>query len=130
LIALGGGLLGAIFTIPLRHLLVNDLALPFPEGTATAEVVRLTDSGEPGLRHLVGGALGAATYKLLQGGAGLWPGAWNGAAWWDSWLGAGGLGGASLFMRPPGGEMAWIWGLSALAVLAYPLWRSVGSRST
>jgi len=40
------------------------------------------------------------------------------------------LGETSLFMRPPGGEMAWIWGLSALAVLAYPLWRSVGSRST
>jgi uncharacterized oligopeptide transporter (OPT) family protein len=39
------------------------------------------------------------------------------------------LGGASLFIRPPGGEMAWIWGLSALAVLAYPLWRSVGSRA-
>ncbi|MES1992383.1 MAG: hypothetical protein V4457_02025 [Pseudomonadota bacterium] len=93
-------------------------------------MVRLTDSGEPGLRHLAGGALGAATYKLLEGGAEVWPRAWSGAAWWGSWLGAGSMGGTRLFMRSPGGEMAWIWGLCALAVLAYPLWRSVDSRST
>ncbi|MGB3133974.1 MAG: oligopeptide transporter, OPT family [Candidatus Macondimonas sp.] len=128
LIALGGGLLGVIFTIPLRHLLINDPALPFPEGTATAEVVRLTDSEAPGLRHLVGGALGAATYKLLQGGAGLWPVAWNGAAWWGSWLGAGGVAlspallgvGALVGMRIAvlifaGGALAWGIGIPLLA---------------
>lgn len=91
-IALGGGLLGILASIPLRRLLVNDAALPFPEGRATAEVVRLSEAPETAsMRHLSAGALGAALFKVLQGGVGLWPGAWKGAAWWGGWMGAGGV---------------------------------------
>lgn len=73
LIAGLGGLLGVLFTIPLRRALVLDAALPYPEGTATAEVVRLGETG--GARALlIAGAIGGA-YKLAQSGLQLWSGA-------------------------------------------------------
>lgn len=70
LIAALGGLLGVLFTIPLRRALVLDAALPYPEGRATAEVVRLGETGGAGAL-LIAGALGAA-YKLAQSGFQLW----------------------------------------------------------
>ena len=36
-----GGLLGVLFTIPLRRALIVDAALRFPEGVATAEVLKV-----------------------------------------------------------------------------------------
>lgn len=70
LIAGLGGLLGVLFTIPLRRALVLDAALAYPEGTATAEVVRLGETG--GARALLtAGAIGAG-YKLAQSGLQLW----------------------------------------------------------
>src|SRR6187200_3064096 len=41
LICLSGGVLGVLFTIPLRRALVTNSDLPYPEGVAAAEVLRV-----------------------------------------------------------------------------------------
>src|SRR5215510_7763650 len=41
LICLSGGVLGVLFTIPLRRALVTASDLPYPEGVAAAEVLRV-----------------------------------------------------------------------------------------
>jgi len=56
-IALMGGLLGVLFTIPLRNVLIKDLALPFPEGVASAEVLKSCEKGGSGMK-IVFGSLG------------------------------------------------------------------------
>lgn len=43
-----GGLLGVLFTIPLRRALIIDQPLQFPEGVATAEVLKVGASGTGG----------------------------------------------------------------------------------
>ena len=48
-----GGLLGVIFTIPLRRSLVVEQQLPYPEGTATAEVLKVGEAPSHGARLLV-----------------------------------------------------------------------------
>lgn len=67
-----GGLLGVLFTVPLRRTLIVDQKLAYPEGTATAEVLKVGDSGA-GIRYLAwAGAAGAAT-KFAETGLRLWP---------------------------------------------------------
>ncbi len=44
-IALVGGLLGVLFTIPLRKEMIERLRLPYPDGTATAKVLEAGDEG-------------------------------------------------------------------------------------
>jgi putative OPT family oligopeptide transporter len=68
-----GGLLGVLFTIPLRRSLVVDNPLPFPEGTATAEVLKLGESAGNGLRTLASAALLGAGVKFAETAAKLWP---------------------------------------------------------
>ncbi len=64
-IALMGGLLGVLFTIPLRNVLIKDLALPFPEGVASAEVLKSCEKGGSGMK-IVFGALGlGALFKYM-----------------------------------------------------------------
>src|SRR5436190_9026675 len=41
LICLSGGVLGVVFTIPLRRALVTNSDLPYPEGVAAAEVLKV-----------------------------------------------------------------------------------------
>lgn len=66
-----GGVLGVMYSIPLRRALVTGSELPYPEGVAAAEVLRVGDSTEGaeenkrGLKVIVGGALGAAGYLLV-----------------------------------------------------------------
>ena len=45
LIAALGGTMGVLFTIPLRRALIVDTPLSFPEGVATAEVLKVGDTG-------------------------------------------------------------------------------------
>jgi len=67
LIALCGGILGVLFSIPLRRILVNDNALKFPEGQAIAEVLK-SSREQSGLSDIaLGGAIGAVL-GLLQSG--------------------------------------------------------------
>lgn len=75
-----GGLLGVLMTVPLRHSLVDDSPLPFPEGQATAAVLRaghgeLGDEASVarnGVRLMLLGALVAAAAKLATSGLKLW----------------------------------------------------------
>jgi putative OPT family oligopeptide transporter len=67
-----GGLLGVLFTIPLRHALIVEQKLPFPEGVATAVVLQAGESRH-GVRMLLAGALAGALAKLAESGRRLWP---------------------------------------------------------
>ncbi len=52
-IALVGGLLGVLFTLPLREEMIDRLALPYPDGTATARVIEAGDDGGGSLRRIL-----------------------------------------------------------------------------
>jgi putative OPT family oligopeptide transporter len=72
-LALLGGILGIAAMVPLRRLLIVRSAdeLPYPEGTACAEVLRATAAESRGGRWIfIGLAIGAAV-KLALGGFGL-----------------------------------------------------------
>ena len=69
-----GGLLGVLFTVPLRRSLIVEQPLIFPEGTATAEVLRVGDDPSRGIRHLALAALIGAGVKLAETGLQLWNG--------------------------------------------------------
>ncbi|HUF73682.1 MAG TPA: oligopeptide transporter, OPT family [Gammaproteobacteria bacterium] len=67
-----GGLLGVLFTIPLRRSLIVEQQLAYPEGTATAEVLRAGD--DRGGAKLIGlAALIGGVTKLCETGFRLWP---------------------------------------------------------
>ncbi|HUR62301.1 MAG TPA: oligopeptide transporter, OPT family [Candidatus Thermoplasmatota archaeon] len=71
-IVIVGGLLGVLFSVPIRRALVVEERLPFPEGFATAEVLKAGEKGGTGIGALVlGGALGAV-FKVLQGAFRFW----------------------------------------------------------
>jgi putative OPT family oligopeptide transporter len=66
LITFLGGFLGVMFSIPLRRALVVDAPLPYPEGVAAAEVLKVGESGNrAGLRTITIGALASAGFALL-----------------------------------------------------------------
>src|ERR1700688_2948256 len=44
-ICTAGGMLGVMFTIPLRHAMVVQSDLPYPEGVAAAEILRVGSAG-------------------------------------------------------------------------------------
>lgn len=63
ILAMCGGLLGVLFMIPLRlYLIVREHArLPYPEGTACAEVLKASQTGGAQARHMfLGLGVGAA----------------------------------------------------------------------
>ncbi|QEO16680.1 OPT family oligopeptide transporter [Acetobacter vaccinii] len=68
-LSLAGGVLGVLFTIPLRHALVTRSSLPYPEGVAAAEILRAgadtTDSRN--LRALVAGGVMSTLFSLGSG---------------------------------------------------------------
>lgn len=71
LIALIGGVLGVLFTIPLRRILVVPGTLTYPEGVATAEVLKTgehADRAGDGLKVLVVSSLLAGGLRLMQAG--------------------------------------------------------------
>jgi putative OPT family oligopeptide transporter len=68
-----GGLLGVLFTIPLRRALIVPGELKFPEGVATAAVLQTGDAGGAGgLKRIALGAAGGGLFKLGQSGLNLW----------------------------------------------------------
>ncbi len=81
LIAGFGGLLGVLFTIPLRRALIIDQPLQFPEGVATAEVLKAGASGGGGVGTLVLAGLFGAIVKIGASGFHLWHEAVEKAAW-------------------------------------------------
>ena len=72
LISAFGGILGVLFTIPLRRALIIDQPLQFPEGVATAEVLTVGAEGGGGLRVLVLSAVIGAVVKVGSTGFKLW----------------------------------------------------------
>ena len=77
-IAFSGGVLGVLFSIPLRRVLVNEPALKFPEGRAIAEVLK-SSTEKVGLRYIVwGGAVGGVLelfqmgFKLIASSCSYW----------------------------------------------------------
>ena len=85
LVSACGGCLGVLFTIPLRRAMVVNSDLPYPEGMAAAEILKV-GSGEHrdskkagGLREILGGgivagivALCTSGFKVLAGEIGFW----------------------------------------------------------
>ncbi len=86
-IASVGGLIGVLFTIPLRRALIVEAKLTYPEGIATAAVLEAgnakssgaEDEVQGGLRLLTLASVSAALMKLGQQGFGLWHSAIEGA---------------------------------------------------
>lgn len=79
IIAMTGGTLGVLFSVPLRRVLLADETLRFPEGTAIGKVLMANSSADCGLSNLVfGGAIGAVIslfqtgFKLLSDHLQLW----------------------------------------------------------
>src|SRR5687767_4016712 len=67
-----GGILGVMFSVPLRRALVVDTPLPYPEGVAAAEVLKVgagsregTDEAQKGLRVIIWASLTAAAFALV-----------------------------------------------------------------
>ena len=54
-----GGILGVLFVIFLRKILIEDRSLPFPESVACAEIVKAGQGGQTGAKYVFG-ALGIA----------------------------------------------------------------------
>ncbi len=66
-----GGLLGVLFTIPLRRALIVKEKLQFPEGIATAEVLKSGDRGE-GVKYIAQAGIIGALFKFGETGLRLW----------------------------------------------------------
>ena len=64
-ICLSGGVLGVVFTIPLRSALVTTSDLPYPEGVAAAEVLKVGSSVRGGARDETGEAREGLTAVML-----------------------------------------------------------------
>lgn len=67
-ISLVGGILGVLFTIPLRRALILEARLKFPEGVATGEVLKAGSEGGKGVKFIAIAGLAAAFLKLCQSG--------------------------------------------------------------
>ncbi len=67
-----GGILGVMYSVPLRRALVANSDLPYPEGVAAAEVLKVgtgaqasADGNRAGLLALVAGTIASAGFALL-----------------------------------------------------------------
>ena len=72
-----GGILGVMYTIPLRRALVTDSDLPYPEGVACAEVLKVgagqthgdgaqsVDASSAGLKAVLWGAIVSAVFYVI-----------------------------------------------------------------
>ena len=83
-----GGILGVLFSVPLRRVLIVDQKLAFPEGQAAAEVLKAGENPSQGIRILGLSALGGAFAKLAAGsGLKLIPDTAASAGFFGSYLG-------------------------------------------
>ena len=70
LVSACGGCMGVLFTIPLRRAMVVHSDLPYPEGIAAAEILKVGESSSQsgGLRELLTGRLCKNSRKLTTSG--------------------------------------------------------------
>ncbi|MEX0721340.1 MAG: oligopeptide transporter, OPT family [Balneolaceae bacterium] len=78
-IAMFGGILGVLFTIPLRRALIVESDLQFPEGVATGEVLKAGTEGGEGIKTIIQAGLAAALFKLSQTGLKIFTGSAGGS---------------------------------------------------
>lgn len=106
ILCIAGGILGVMFTIPLRYAMVVNSDLPYPEGVAAAEILRAgeaavadgsaTQDGSIGAKEIaIGGAL-SGTVAFLTGGLRLLA---DSAGYWFK-------AGAAVFQLPMGFSLA------------------------
>ena len=87
-IAAIGGVIGVLFTVPLRRALIVTAKLKYPEGVATAEVLRAgdearkgaADDGSGGLKTIGLASLVGGVMKVCQQGFAMWHAEMAGAA--------------------------------------------------
>ncbi|MHC4570447.1 MAG: OPT family oligopeptide transporter [Planctomycetota bacterium] len=73
LIAGFGGILGVLFTIPLRRALIVEGKLKFPEGIATAEVLKSGQREDgSGIKYIAQAAIAGGLFKLGGAGFRIW----------------------------------------------------------
>ncbi|STO55117.1 integral membrane protein [Canicola haemoglobinophilus] len=81
LICISGGILGVIFTVPLRNAMVVKSDLPYPEGVAAAEILKAgnDETGGSGIKEIATGGVIAAIagfltngLRVIADGASLW----------------------------------------------------------
>jgi putative OPT family oligopeptide transporter len=63
-----GGILGVLFSVPLRRALVTDSPLPYPEGVAAAEVLRVGDASRDGAQENSRGLAAIVTGSIVSAG--------------------------------------------------------------
>ncbi len=80
LIAICGGVLGVLFTVPLRNALIIKEKLMFPEGVATAEVLKTGSKGGKSIKYLVYGGLIGGGFKFCYEALNLFSGLFEKAA--------------------------------------------------
>ncbi len=107
LLCSAGGILGVIFSIPLRYAMVVKSTLPYPEGVAAAEILKVgseaqadasngSRNGGTGIREIAAGGLLAGLVSFLTGG--LRVVADSASAWFKA--------GSAIFQLPMGFSLA------------------------
>ena len=76
LVAAGGGILGVLFMVPLRKMLIagGNKELTYPEGLACAEVLKAGDSGTHGIKKVFLALSLGGLFKILGSGVALFKG--------------------------------------------------------
>ncbi len=86
-VALLGGVLGVLFSVSLRRILVVQERLPFPEGVACAEVLKAGERGSSSVTYIILAFSIGTLFKLSTAietkfgvaSLGLWSGQWGGS---------------------------------------------------
>ena len=68
IIAALGGILGVLFSVPLRRVLLADKTLPFPEGTAIGHVLKASQTKSFGAGKLISAGVIGAVIQIFQSG--------------------------------------------------------------
>ncbi len=66
-----GGVLGVLFVVFLRRILLEDKTLPFPESVACSEIVKAGQKGQTGAKYVFGSIGLAAVIELFKNNYGL-----------------------------------------------------------
>ncbi len=68
MLAIAGGGLGAIYSIPIRRLMLSNPRLPFPEGVAIGNVLKASNDRSVGLHYLINGGVVGGVIGFAQDG--------------------------------------------------------------
>ncbi len=74
-----GGAIGVLFTIPLRRALIVEARLKYPEGIATAEILKSGTEGGSRIKFILWSSIAGALFKFAETGLHLWSATWESA---------------------------------------------------